>query len=406
MRADIVIGANFGDEGKGLITDFYASRHKKCLVIRHNSGAQAGHTVTTADGKRHVFGHIGSGSFAGASTYLSRFYVCNPFLFRKEYNTLAQLITVPSIYVDRRTLISTPYDIIINQMIEEARGDRRHGSCGVGFGETIERSQYPAYTVTLADLDNIELFLKKLLAIRGEWLPRRLLSLGIAKIPETWIDRIDSRHLLEDYIDATGFFMRTIKPVTGVPMLQHDHIVCEGAQGLLLDQDHDYFPHVTRSHTGIRNAMTVLGEAGITDARITYITRSYMTRHGAGPLPHELVKQPYRNIIDATNINNDYQGHLRFAWPDIDRIAQAIRHDLQFVSPANRTSFGLAVTCIDQIDHLIGFVQGGQLYKTTPEEFLDRLYTVTGAEFGLESWGPTRSDVRISNFLDVTAHRA
>ena len=64
----VVIGANFGDEGKGLMTDYFASKSNKSLVVRFNGGGQAGHTVTTKDGRRHVFHHFGSGIFAGADT--------------------------------------------------------------------------------------------------------------------------------------------------------------------------------------------------------------------------------------------------------------------------------------------------------------------------------------------------
>lgn len=397
MQADIVIGANLGDEGKGLITDFYASHRGKCLVIRHNSGAQAGHTVTTKDGRRHVFGHIGAGSFAGAATYLSRHYVCHPLLFRKEYNALSKLCDVPDIYVDKRTLVSTPYDIIINQLVEETRGDKRHGSCGVGFGETIERNSHPQFSLTIGDLENLQQFLQKLLAIRTEWLPKRLLAHGILKIPEIWCERIDSKKLLEDYIDATGFFMRTAKIVTGAPLYPFEHVVCEGAQGLLLDQDHSWFPHVTRSYTGIRNAMNVLEEAGITQANITYITRSYLTRHGAGPLPFELAEKPYLGIVDATNITNDYQGRLRFAWLDIDRVAAAIKEDLAFVSPHIATQVGLAVTCVDQIEGQACFVRNGALQFSDSGTFLESLYDATQAQFCLASYGPTRETIREIN---------
>ena len=75
MVIKIVVGANFGDEGKGLMTDYFcrqsALRGEKCLVVLHNGGAQRGHTVVTPEEHRHVFHHFGSGTFAGADTYLS-----------------------------------------------------------------------------------------------------------------------------------------------------------------------------------------------------------------------------------------------------------------------------------------------------------------------------------------------
>ena len=83
--AKAVIGANYGDEGKGLMTDYHAAPAGTAgIVVRFNGGAQAGHTVTTPEGARHVFSHFGSGSLVGAATFLSRHVVCHPTLFFKE----------------------------------------------------------------------------------------------------------------------------------------------------------------------------------------------------------------------------------------------------------------------------------------------------------------------------------
>ena len=69
-----IIGANYGDEGKGLLTDYYAAKSKHSVVVRFNGGPQAGHTVVTPEGKRHVFSHYGSGTLAGAQTFLSKHF--------------------------------------------------------------------------------------------------------------------------------------------------------------------------------------------------------------------------------------------------------------------------------------------------------------------------------------------
>ena len=93
-----VIGANFGDEGKGLATDALAadlmSRGLDPVVVRSNGGAQAGHTVET-QGRRHVFHHVGSGAFPGARTHLSRFFVAHPALLQRELQELRPLLPAP-----------------------------------------------------------------------------------------------------------------------------------------------------------------------------------------------------------------------------------------------------------------------------------------------------------------------
>ena len=83
----VVIGANFGDEGKGLITDYFCnqatSQDETCIVVMSNGGAQRGHTVVTPDGTRHVFKHFGSGTIAGADTYCIDDFILNPMTFKK-----------------------------------------------------------------------------------------------------------------------------------------------------------------------------------------------------------------------------------------------------------------------------------------------------------------------------------
>lgn len=91
-KIKVVIGSGFGDEGKGLMTDYFCSsfpRDESVLNVRFNGGAQAGHTVVTPYGLRHVFGHFGAGSFLpNVVTYLSSEFLVNPILFRKEYGKL------------------------------------------------------------------------------------------------------------------------------------------------------------------------------------------------------------------------------------------------------------------------------------------------------------------------------
>ena len=88
--ARVVIGAQFGDEGKGqAVAGEAAAAGGDGIVVRYNGGAQAGHTVVTPDGRRHVFSHVGSGAFSGAATFLSRWFVSHPMLFLKEQAALA-----------------------------------------------------------------------------------------------------------------------------------------------------------------------------------------------------------------------------------------------------------------------------------------------------------------------------
>lgn len=392
-RADIVIGANFGDEGKGLVTDYLASRYEDdALVVRHNGGAQAGHTVTTPDGKRHVFKHFGSGSFAGAKTYLSRFFACNPIIFFQEKEKLEKLNVHTFVYVDAAAPITTPYDMMINQISEETRGNGRHGSCGVGYGETIERCTHPDFVLHFVDLANKDQLRQTLTKIRDEWVPKRLKALGFAKPSAEWVERISSNTILEWYLDMAQKFYQSATLAPHDLLQTSPHIIFEGAQGLLLDQDGEWFPHVTRSNTGIRNALTLARESGIDKIDVTYITRAYLTRHGAGPLPHELDVKPYKNIVDETNIPNDYQGALRFAHLNLDLLTKTIFADLKHGEGFAGLTHRLAITCMDQTGDDIIFINHGHCERTDHADFLAKV-RARGFDRLLLSFGPTRQTV-------------
>ncbi|MCP5196931.1 MAG: adenylosuccinate synthetase [Gammaproteobacteria bacterium] len=394
--AQVVIGAQFGDEGKGRWVDHHAAQIGHAgLVVRFNGGAQAGHTVVASDGRRHVFSHVGSGAFAGAATFLSRFFVSNPILFLKEWERLAALGMQPVIQVDPSGAVTTPYDMMINQIIEKRRGDGRHGSCGIGFGETLERHLNPTYTLTVADLAKPALA-DRLNAIRRDYAPARLARLGFGDAVTGNADLFQCDAILEHYVEDTQRFLAAVT-VTGLQTAaQSRSILFEGAQGLLLDQDRGFFPYVTRSHTGLRNVLALAEELALERLEVTYATRAYLTRHGAGPLPGELPNKPYPGVSDLTNVPNDYQGTLRFAWLDLDLLGRAIAGDL---ADADRVSGlllhpHLAVTCLDQLgDGPAIYHQDGRRRQARQEEFVAKVAETAGTKVILMSFGPGREAV-------------
>lgn len=376
-RAHVVIGANFGDEGKGLLVDYHCAQQANLpIVIRFNGGAQAGHTVVTPDGRRHVFHHFGAGTLLGCPTFLSRFFVANPILWSRERLELRGFFgdgVTGAITIDPRAPLTTPYDMIVNQEAENARSGSRHGSCGVGINETIERNT-TRYATTVADVLRPDDLREKLVAIRKEYLPQRLHNLGARSISEA-SSTLVATGFCDDRMTSTArdFAARVI--IGEMP--EHEACVFEGAQGLLLDEEHAFFPHVTRSKTGLRNVVTLAKEAGVEQLDVTYVTRAYMTRHGAGPFPTEDRSLSY---ADDTNVPHDFQGRLRFGRLDIDQLAASIKTDLQEAN-GMRITHNIAVTHLDQAAH------GGAVVKAVIDAVQPaRLY---------QSHGPMRTDVRL-----------
>lgn len=396
--ATVVIGAGFGDEGKGLLTDFHAAPFgSDCIVARFNGGAQAGHTVVLPGGRRHVFSHFGSGTLAGAATFLSKHFVSNPLLFRRERIELDGNFGVgaPAVFADERGLVTTPYDMLANQFAETARGGGKHGSCGVGFGETIERSLTERFRIQISDLSDAAKLRAKLDDIRRNWTPARLNKLNVLKLTDEQMNLLAADNLRDDFVEAAVEFYANVRLAEPNILTSRAKIVFEGAQGLMLDEDYGWFPHVTRSHTGLKNAVETALEAGINRLECVYATRAYATRHGAGLLPHELPGKPFAKIEDATNIANPHQGKLRFGWLDVDTLGAAIRHDLKRYAPgANfKITRKLAVTCLDQLDARTRFVSKGELRETTASDFVIAAARAVGVDEILMSRGETRETI-------------
>lgn len=392
--AKVVIGANYGDEGKGLMTDYFAAQGEKSLVVRFNGGCQAGHTVTTPDGRRHVFSHFGSGSFTGAATYLSRHYAVNPVLYLKERDKLILLLSgFPQVFVDERAPVTTFFDMLINQMVEDYRGANRHGSCGMGFGETIGRHEGKAFDLVAKDLLNTVELRKKLVRIRNEHLPFRCRELGLPDFGQHH-HLCTSDVLVDAFISAAEEFLADVTLVRDATLLpRFNNVVFEGAQGLLLDQHRGAFPYVTRSSTGCRNALEVAYEAGLDQIDLTYVTRAYLTRHGAGPMANELPEKPYAGVVDLTNQPNTYQGALRFAYLDHDLLAKTIQGDLADAKDtAVRVTVNLAVTCLDQVDEHARFWAGGTIQVQKPADQVMALSQHV-LQVAYCSYGPTRAHI-------------
>ena len=356
----IVIGANFGDEGKGYMTDYFASeankQHKNCLVVCHNGGSQKGHTVVSPFGIRHVFHHFGSGNMTGAATYLSKDYIVNPIIFNKEYKDLKRKGIVTKTFIHKDCLVTTPFDMMINQIIEEYRNGNRHGSCGLGINETIVRNN-KCGRITIYDVFNmlpliIELY-SNLDYVVSYYLPNRLKALGVESIPTKWVDILSKKeNIIENYISDLYIMKSRIELIDDSILDKYDYVIFEGSQGLLLDQNNmEYFPHLTPSNTGLMNPVNIIKDKNVTDIEVCYVTRTYMTRHGAGRFDTECNKDKINpNMVDLTNVPNEFQGTLRYGRLDLNDLKNRIKNDYNKNSHGLNIKKSLAITHMNEYD--------------------------------------------------------
>ena len=340
----IVIGANYGDEGKGLMSRYFAKQYindgSTPVTVFHNGSAQRGHTVDYEDGTRHVFHNFAAGAKDGSITYYDQTFMVHPMDFCRELKTLGFR---PIVYCNPDSIVVTPADMLADHIIEdyiaEKSGAREYGSCGYGTWSTTDRiKERPDLAYTVRDFATGEY--RKICSSINEWVVSRIraFSVDLELIPHwkkyfepdselirnMWIHFHHDMKMFLGYVKFTSF-----KTVWSL----FDSIIFEGAQGLLLDKDRDDI-WTTTAKTGLYNPYMTLEENARDDfaAEVCYVSRSYVTRHGDGPLRNEVSKDKLGDVLsDQTNVFNEFQGNLRYATLSKNDVAGAIAKDFNII---------------------------------------------------------------------------
>lgn len=319
MRTIAVIGKNFGDEGKGFTCSRLASSLKNALIIKHNGGGQAGHTVEDPKGKwRFVHHQIGAGAEYHVPTLFADSFMPDLFQLGKEVKEFTELFGFrPILYSEKNVRVTTVEDVLLNMGAEVARGKNRHGSCGMGIEECVQRNA-AGYGITVEELAgwSKQDLLDRLKQIRKEYTERRAKILGIYPSNPSY-EMLNNETVLENFVIEVKENVKLLKLVDADKkwLEEYQNLIFETGQGLLLDQDYEaYAPHLTSSKTGIHNSAVFLEKRGLFLDEAIYVTRPYVTRHGNGPLPCEVDPSELPGVReDLTNRPNEWQGTLRYA---------------------------------------------------------------------------------------------
>jgi adenylosuccinate synthase len=347
MQALIVVDLGFGDAGKGSLVDYLVRKHHAHTVIRFNGGAQAAHNVVTPDGRHHTFAQFGSGSLVpGVRTHLSRFMLVDPVaLFQEEQHlrSLGVMDAFDRMSIDRNALVVTPFQRAANRLRELARNNGRHGSCGMGIGETMaDQLANSTLVLRVGELVDLGLTTKKLRFLQD--LKRQeatAWSLPQSPLVDREMALLNDRNSPSEFANLFRDLTKqiTIAPSSSETLHAEGTVVFEGAQGVLLDEWFGFHPYTTWSTTTFTNALTLLRENGY-PGEITRIgaTRAYMTRHGPGPFVTE-DSELTTHIPEPHNGMNDWQRNFRRGWPDL----VMLRYAIDVAGSVDQ----LALTCLD-----------------------------------------------------------
>jgi adenylosuccinate synthase len=277
----IVIGAQWGDEGKGKITDLLS--RSADVVVRYQGGVNAGHTIVVK-GQTFKLHLIPSGIlYPDTECIIASGTVIDPKVLIAELDQLDQLgISTLNLYISETAHVTMPYHRLIDQAAEGQRGDRKIGTTGRGIGPTYaDKSERTG--IRILDLMDTEGLREQL-----EWTInyKNVILEKLYNLPP-----LNAQEVIEEYL---GYAERLRKYVVDASLKIYDsiqrrrNILFEGAQGTLLDLDHGTYPFVTSSNPVAGGACVGTGLGPTTIDRVIGVSKAYTTRVGEGPFPTEL----------------------------------------------------------------------------------------------------------------------
>ena len=355
----VVVGAQWGDEGKGKIVDVLAERAD--LVVRYQGGANAGHTVDTGEGKSFVLHQIPSGILQGAVCVVGNGVVLDPEQMFAELDALTArgVRTEQKLHVSDRAHLTLPYHKLLDRAREK---QEKIGTTGRGIGPTYE-DKYGRRGVRVGDLRNLERA-RELVRARVTAANQMLTLLGAGSAEQAnaeehlrLLERLAPR-LLPLAVDAGR--------VVWDALARGESVLLEGAQGALLDVDHGTYPYVTSSNTTAGGAAVGVGIGPTAIDAVLGVVKAYTTRVGNGPLPTEAEPSVAQRIRELGGEFGATTGRpRRCGWFDAVVVRYAVR--------VNGLT-GLAVTKLDVLDTFaeipvgVGYRLDGEIIDSMPAD--------------------------------------
>ena len=309
QNIDVLLGLQWGDEGKGKIVDVLTPKYD--VVARFQGGPNAGHTLEF-NGKKFVLRSIPSGIFQGGQTnIIGNGVVLDPALFKGEAEDLvkAGYDLTKNLFISKKAHLILPTHRVLDAAYEAAKGDAKVGTTGKGIGPTYT-DKISRNGLRVGDiLENFEAKYAAAKARHEEILRNMNYSYDIAEMEAKWLEGIE-------YLK--NFRLIDSEQMINDLMNEGKSVLCEGAQGSLLDVDFGSYPFVTSSNTVCAGACTGLGVAPNRIANVYGITKAYCTRVGSGPFPTELFDEVGAEMRDRGHEYGAVTGReRRCGWIDL-----------------------------------------------------------------------------------------
>ena len=340
MPSIVVLGTQWGDEGKGRIVDLIASRTD--LVVRYQGGNNAGHTIVT-DGKKIILHHVPSGILRENSlSLIGNGVVVDPKVLVAEIDALRSAgypVSPSNFLLSERAHVIMPYHREIDLLREKRRASgRKIGTTGRGIGPVYE-DKYARRGIRMLDLTEPEAFRHRLVSVMAER------NAYIEKV--LGAEPIDPESVYEEYIGYGEVLRPFISNVSAIIRRSGDEgkrILFEGAQGSLLDIDFGTYPYVTSSNAGLGGVFSGTGAVPALVSSIVGVAKAYTTRVGEGPFPTEESGE----IQDALRREGEEYGATtgrsrRCGWLDMVALNYALRTN------------GVTAIALTKLDVLSGF---------------------------------------------------
>ena len=316
MKVDVLLGLQWGDEGKGKIVDVLTTNYD--IIARFQGGPNAGHTLEF-DGIKHVLHTIPSGIFhKGIINLIGNGVVIDPVIFENEIKSINKLnVEISELLISKKAHLILPTHKLLDAASEKAKGKNKIGSTLKGIGPTyMDKTGRNGLRVGDVSSSNFNEKYKKLKNKHIELLKFYDFEYNLEELESQWFKSLNTLKSFS-HIDSEHYIHKALK--------SGKKILAEGAQGTLLDIDFGSYPFVTSSNTITAGACTGLGVAPNQITDVFGIFKAYCTRVGSGPFPTELIDEIGEHLGKVGNEFGATTGRARrCGWIDLPALKYAI----------------------------------------------------------------------------------